>query len=160
MSCCIRDEFLQRSEHKFTGKERGAKSDSTTLGLGTTARTWADGCRPIRPTGASISIIRRRGITTHMLRTIHFRILTLMVSASPSYSGAPNYMSPAINPMQLTGGNGANTNLNHNGGGGMGILDWAGRSSTFDPMATSYRYSDHSPTTMSNWLTLWTSLTV
>ena len=78
--------------------------------------------------------------------------------ASPPYSGAPSFMNPAINPMQLTGRNGANTDLNHNVEGGMGILDWAGRPSTFDPTATYTRYSDHSPTTMSNWNAIYGSI--
>jgi RHS repeat-associated protein len=78
--------------------------------------------------------------------------------ASPPYNGAPNYMNPAINPMQLTGGNGANMDLNHNVEGGMGILDWAGRPSTFDPTATYTRYSDHSPATMANWNAIYGSI--
>ncbi len=78
--------------------------------------------------------------------------------ASPPYSGAPGYMNPAINPMQLTGGNGANMDLNHNVEGGMGILDWAGRPSTFDPTATYTRYSDHSPATMANWNAIYGSI--
>jgi hypothetical protein len=45
-------------------------------------------------------------------------------------------MNPAINPMQLTGRNGANSDLNHNVEGGMGILDWAGSPSTFDIVST------------------------
>ena len=76
----------------------------------------------------------------------------------PPYAGAPSYMSPAINPMQLTGGNGANMDLNHNIEGGMDILDWAGRSSTFDPTATYYRYSDHSDKTMANWNAIYGSI--
>jgi len=79
-------------------------------------------------------------------------------AASP-YSGAPAYMNPAINPMQLTGGNGANLDLNHNVEGAMGILDWAGRPSTFDPTATYRRYSDHSPATMNNWSGTYGSIT-
>jgi hypothetical protein len=78
--------------------------------------------------------------------------------AAPAYKGAPSYMDPATNPMQLTGGNGANTDLNHNVEGGMGILDWAGTPSTFDPTATYTRYSDHSDSTMSNWNAIYSSI--
>lgn len=77
---------------------------------------------------------------------------------SPPYAGAPAYMNPAINPMQLIGKNGANLDLNHNVDGGMDVLDWAGRPSTFDPTATYSRYSDHSPTTMSNWDAIYGSI--
>ena len=83
--------------------------------------------------------------------------------ASPAYAGAPSYMNPAINPMQLTRRNGANMDLNHNIEGGMGVLDWAGRPSDFNPGSapgdTYYRYSNHSPTTMSNWNAIYGSIT-
>jgi hypothetical protein len=81
---------------------------------------------------------------------------------SAPYAGAPGYMNPAINPMQLTGKNGANMDFNHNVDGGMGILDWAGRSSDFNPGSatgdTYYRYSDHSPATMNMWTNIYGSI--
>jgi hypothetical protein len=64
---------------------------------------------------------------------------------------APSFMNPATNPMQLTGHNGANGDLNHNVEGAMGVLDWAGSQSGFNPTATYRRYSDHSQNTMNNW---------
>jgi hypothetical protein len=63
--------------------------------------------------------------------------------------GAAAKMNPATNPMQLI--KGANTDLNHNVEGAMGVLDWAGTPSRFDPTATYSRYSDHGHATMSNW---------
>jgi len=84
------------------------------------------------------------------------QLVTGIGAAETRFGVAPNgtnhaWMDPAINPMQLTGGNGANLNLNHNVEGAMGILDWAGSAVDFDPTRTYYRYSDHSTPTMSNW---------
>jgi RHS repeat-associated protein len=79
--------------------------------------------------------------------------------AAAPYSGAPSYMNPAINPMQLTGGNGANGNLNHNVEGAMGVLDWAGSPSGFNPTSTYYRYSGRTDAAMANWNGTYNSIT-
>lgn len=78
--------------------------------------------------------------------------------ASLPYRGAPSFMDPAINPMQLTGRNGANMNLNHNVEGALGILGWAERVGGSNPMNIYHYYSDHSPTTMANWAAIYGSI--
>ena len=92
------------------------------------------------------------------------QLVTGIGAAETRFGTAPNgtshdYMNPAINPMQLTGGNGANLNLNHNVEGAMGVLDWAGSPSGFDPTPTYYRYSDRSDPTMANWQGTYSSIT-
>ena len=81
---------------------------------------------------------------------------------SAPLSGAPAYMNPAINPMQLIGKYGASMDFNHNIDGAMGILDWAGRPSDFSPGSapgdTYYRYSDHTPATMNMWTNIYGSI--
>lgn len=97
------------------------------------------------------------GANTTQLMTAVGAVETRFGAADPA-KGSPAYMNPAINPMQLTGGNGANMNMMHNIDGAMGVFDWAGSRSGFDPTATYTRYSDHSVPTMANWGSTYNSI--
>ena len=96
------------------------------------------------------------------------QLVTAIGAAETRFGAAPNgtghaWMDPSINPMQLTGGNGANLDRHNNIQGAMNILDWAGRRSDFSPGSepgdTYYRYSDHSANTMANWGGTYNSIT-
>jgi len=92
------------------------------------------------------------------------QLVTGIGAAETRFGTAPNgtshdWMNPAINPMQAIQKNGANLDRNNNIERGMGVLDWAGTPSNFDPTSTYYRYSNHSDATMSNWQGTYGSIT-
>lgn len=92
------------------------------------------------------------------------QLVTGIGAAETQFGAAPNgtshnWMNPAINPMQATQANGGNLDRNNNIERGMGVLDWAGSPSSFDPTPTYYRYSNHSDATMANWSGTYDSIT-
>ena len=87
------------------------------------------------------------GTTTQMITAIGANESQLGAYSAP---GAPPFKAGPVNPMQLSGGH-ANMDLEHNIRGALGVVDWAGRPSNYDPTGTYRRYSDHSDRTMANW---------
>ncbi len=95
--------------------------------------------------GANIGMIQQGGVglglganTTELLTSIATKE-TLMGAAAPA-PGEPAFKNPAINPLQLSGGR-ANMDVQHNITGGLGVIQWAGRPSGYDPRSTYTRFS-------------------
>ncbi|WP_148215059.1 MULTISPECIES: hypothetical protein [Acidobacterium] len=95
--------------------------------------------------GANIGMIQQGGVglglganTTELLTSIATK--ETLMGAAPPAAGEPAFKNPAINPLQLSGGR-ANMNVQHNITGGLGVVQWAGRPSDYDPRSTYTRFS-------------------
>jgi RHS repeat-associated protein len=96
------------------------------------------------------------------------QLVTGIGAAETAFGAARNgtpyaWMDPAINPMQAIKASGATTDLNNNIMAGMAVLKWAGKASNYSGGSsegdTYYRYSNHSPDTMANWVGVFGSIT-
>jgi RHS repeat-associated protein len=117
--------------------------------------------------GTNIGLMQQAAVTRGFGQNTT-QLVTGIGAAESAFGASPNgtihaWMNPAINPMQLIKSSGATLDRNHNIMGGMDVLQWAGKPSGYSggtgERDTYYRYSNHSPETMTNWEDTYSSIT-